>query len=364
MKLFDAFSEDREENLQLIKEKVTKGAMNTAIFIIATILIAYGINNMYTIIFLTDDEAWVDTVNMALDVIGMLTGQTFPEIHLSRFLRVPGTILFIICGTLLFLDVRRNFLRAVGLYALCMGFSRIITCLPFLISTEDTTNGVGWIIFILGVNLCYSGYSLLSGSVRGKYGMFAAAVVFSGFYMLLLGFMAYFDLVLLDYSMWDFLDDVYTLMIPFSMYFILLWLIDTDEIRYNDKVSRHIRILNSIDSTYRTVEDLSFTEREAAQLASPGGEGWTLFDHDNGPVEMEMRTVLTAPYGTAHITIQKWYGSDLLYLTISAFEDGTLLFAQRAKVNRVDYTAGSGELFLFEERHVIRADVVAGEVAA
>jgi len=81
-------------------------------------------------------------------------------------------------------------------------------------------------------------------------------------------------------------------------------------------------------------------------------------------VEMEMKTVLTAPYGTAYITIQKWYGSDLLYLTISAFEDGTLLFAQRAKVNRVDYTAGSGELFLFEERHVIRADVVTGEVAA
>ena len=67
MKLFDAFSEDNEENLQLMKEKVTKGAVNAAIFLIASIMIAYGLNNMYTIIFLSDDEAWVEAVNTATE---------------------------------------------------------------------------------------------------------------------------------------------------------------------------------------------------------------------------------------------------------------------------------------------------------
>ena len=364
MKLFDAFSEDREENLQLIKEKVTKGAMNTAIFIIASIMIVYGINNLYTIVFIQSDESWVNTVNTVIQIIGVLVNQDFPTIHLSRFLRVPGTLLFIICGILLFLDVRRNFLRAIGLYALCMGVSRIITCLPLLLSAEDTTNGVGWFVFILGVNLCYSGYSLLSGAVRGKYGMFAAAVIFSGFYMILIGFMAYFELVLMEGSMVDYLANMYPLLIPFAMYFILLWLIDTDEIRYNDRISRHIRILNGIDATYRTIENLTFTDAEARSLASPGSEGWTVFDHDNGPVEMEMRTVISAPYGTGYLTVQRWYGSDTLYLTVSSSEKGTLLYAYRLQADRVEYTEGSGELFLLGQHDMLRAKVVSGEGSA
>ena len=363
MKMFDAFSEDNEENLQLMKEKVTKGAVNAAIFLIASIMMAYGLNNMYTIIFLSDDEAWVEAVNTATAFIGLMTGQHFPVVELSRFLRVPGTIMFIVCGIFLFLDVRRNFLRAVGLYALCMGTTRIITCLSLLLSQEDITNGIGWFIFILGINLCYSGYSLLSGAVRGKYGMFAASVAFSGAYIMLIAFMAYIDFKFGE-GIVTILEDTYTLIIPFLMYFILLWLIDTDEIRYNDRISRHIRILNGIDSTYRTIEHLSFTDEEARGLASPGGSGWTRFDHDNGPVEMEMKTVAVGPYGTAYVTIQRWYGSDTLYFTLSAFEDGTLLFAQRLKVDKVEYTDGSGEIFLLGPHRVLRADVITEEAAA
>lgn len=357
MRLFDAFPEEKEEDLQNTTEKVTKYAKNAAIFIIATVMIVYGFSNMYSIIFLDDDESWVNAVNTIISIVNMYSGP-YPEVHLSRFLRVPGTIMFIVCGFLLYLDVRRNFLRAVGLYALCMGTSRIITCVPFLISTEDFSNGIGWLVTLFGINLCYSGYSLLSGSVRGKYGIFFASTVFSGFYMIVIGFLTYVVYMSGAMDVVTYVEDMYTLLIPFAMYFILLWVIDTDEIRYNDKMSRHIRILNSIDATYRTIESLTFTEKEAEQLIAPGSEGWTVFNHNNGPVQKEMKVVAVGPYGTAYITIQKWYDSDSLYFTLSSSESGTLLLAQRLKVDRATYYADRKEIYLTGQFNVLCIKVV------
>lgn len=323
--------EEENDNFVVIRETITNKMTTLAMFFMAAVLILYGLNNLHTIIWEDTDESWVSIFNTVADVLSHLGGYgDVPDIHISRFVRLPGSLMFIAGGLLIILDSRRNFVRSVGLYALSMGLSRILMVVPLLLSQEDVSNGVGWLIAILGINLVYSGYSMLSGSVRGKWGILIASGAYVFIYLLLIGM---FMLIYRDEDFFTLMENILPLILSFMMYFVLLWLLDTDEIRYGDKISRHITILRSIDNTHRAACLLTFVPEDAKKIQS--GEGWETFDHDNGPVEKELRVESESPTGITYVTIQKWYGDEHLYFTLSAYKDGTLTLAERFTVNSV-----------------------------
>ncbi len=322
-----------DDNLVHIRDNITHTMTNLAMFLMAAVLIVYGLNAFYTIVWKTSDESWVSMVNMAISILGQYVWHMdIPPIQISRLVRLPGAFMFIAGGLLILLDSRRNFVRSVGLYALSMGLSRIVMVAPLLLSQEDFSNGVGWLIAILGINLIYSGYSMLSGSVRGKWGILIASGAYVFIYLLLIGFLI---LAFKDNGLEFTFNMVAPFMLNFMMYFILLWLLDTDEIRYGDKMSRHISILRSIDNTHRAAGVLSFTPQDAKKLAS--GVGWEEFHLQNGPVEKEMKLESENKNGITYVTVQKWYHDDHLYFTLSAFKDGTVTLAERFRINKVVY---------------------------
>ena len=277
MKWFEETVDDDDEGLQQLKQKLTKSATLTAMFFIATIMIVYGINNAYTIIFVNDDDSWVRLVNTAMSLFQSmgLVDSTIPEVHISRFLRIPGTVFFVIGGLLIIFDSRRNFIRSVGLYALCMGTTRIITYYPLIVGDAGPVTWVGWVLVFFACNLIYSGYCMLSGTVRGKIGLMISSTCLSFMYMMMIGLYIWIIEIMGDlYETKDIVEMLFPLVVSFVMYFILIILMDTDEIRYGDKMSRHVRILNNIDKTYRSVENLVISADDARALAGSGYEGW------------------------------------------------------------------------------------------
>ncbi len=351
----DPKEENEDDNLIRIRETLTSAMTTISMFIMAGILIIYGINNLHTIIWETTDESWVEMINLITNILGSLVWHMdIPEIHLTRLVRLPGALMFIAGGLLILLDTRRNFVRSVGLYALSMGLSRIVMVLPLLLSQEDFCNGVGWLIALLGINLIYSGYSMLSGSVRGKWGILLASGAYVVLSLILISFLI---IVYQNTGLDTILDMILPMILNFSMYFILLWLLDTDEIRYGDKMSRHIEILRNIDNTHRAAGLLSFLPEDARKLYS--GKGWEEFHLQNGPVEKELKIESESASGITYVTVQKWYHDDHLYFTLSAFKDGTLTMAERFKVNSMHYDNGENSTMylLGDTGNIVLVDV-------
>ncbi len=344
-----------DDNLIRIRDSITRTMTNFAMILMAGILILYGLNSFYIIVWVESDESWVSMVNLAITLLGQLIWNTdLPTISISRLVRLPGAIMFIVGGLLILLDSRRNFVRSVGLYALSMGLSRVVMVLPLLLSQEDISNGIGWLIALLGFNLIYSGYSMLSGSVRGKWGILIASGCYVVIYLLLIGFI----ILMFQGNSPEFIFDIVSpYILNFMMYFVLLWLLDTDEIRYGDKMSRHISILRNIDNTHRAAGLLTFTPQDAKKLAS--GKGWEEFHLQNGPVEKEMKLESETKTGITYVTVQKWYNDDHLYFTLSAYKDGTITLAERFRINRVVYNDDGNNLMylLGDTGNIVLVDV-------
>lgn len=348
MFLFEDESEEMEQNLFKFRTRIGNTVTRFAIFLIAFIMIAYGLNAMYTIIQLQDDESWVRWANLLIEIMGWSDRE---PLHMSRFLRLPGAIFFIVGGCMILLDVRRTFVRSVGLYALAMGVNRICTVLPFLAAKEDISNGIGTLFLVLGCNLIYSGYSMLSGSVRGKWGLIASSAFFTVVYLMLIGMFVNLYIIMPGEYSWiaasELLEAIYAYLISFLMYFLLLWLLDTDQIRYGDRFTRHISILRNIDNTYRAAELLTLSYDDAAKLRSE--YDWVRYDHDNGPVERELRLISDTIQGRSYLTFQKWYDCDTLYLTLSPYENGTLTYAQRIRIAKILDGETPDELYLLSD---------------
>ena len=315
-----------EEDIVDVKVHLDKRVITAIMFLIAVIMIFYGVSRLYTVAVLRGEEDWIDSFRLIW--IGVFGGKI--ELgHVPHIIYWPGPIIFIIGGFLILFDHRRSFVRSVGLYAFSMGIVRVGMAIPLIRSIAPPTVALGWVIFILGANLVFSGYSMLSGTTRGRWGMIGGSLGMLAIYL------EYFAMMLfLGIPVTDIITNYTNIVITCLMYVFLIWLLDTDEIRYGDKLTRHIAILQSIDNTYRSVELLSIRKKDAATLMNLNDPRWKPLD-DGGPAEKEFEFQSRTKMGTSYVRVQKWAGKDELYFTMSAWDEGTIVMAERFAVSKI-----------------------------
>lgn len=309
-----------------VKVRLSKNALLVIMYAIALIMMVYGVMRIVDVVFLGKASDWIDSLRVAW---ALIFHRDIVGVDVPNVVYLVGPVFFIFNALLIMTDHRRSFIRSVGLYAFSMGVTRIGFAIPLIKSGVAPTMAMGWLIFILASNLVISGYTLLSGTVRGRFGMMAGSSV-----MLLL-YLEYFALLMfVGFDIKDILSEYTTQVIACAMYGLLVWLLDTDEIRYGDKLTRHIAILQSIDNTYRAVELMSIGASDARILTDPEFKGWKVVE-DGGPAEREFRFVSASRLGTSHVTVQKWKDSDDLYFTVCAHEGGATVMAERFPVKRI-----------------------------
>ena len=324
-----------EEDIIDVKMRLSKRTITGIMILIAVIMIFYGTTRLYTVAVLHGEEDWLDSFRMAWL---MVFGGDLELGHVTHLVYWPGPIIFIIGGFLILMDHRRSFIRSVGLYAFAMGVVRIGMALPLMRSLAPPTVALGWIIFILAANLVFSGYSMLSGTTRGRWGMIGGSLGMMAIYM------EYFALIMFAYigivgdSMGNVIIMIFrdypNIVVTCIMYAFLIWLLDTDEIRYGDKLTRHIAILQSIDNTYRSVELMTIRRKDAAALMNMDSPRWR-DPADGGPAEKEFKFQSNTRMGTSYVTVQKWRDKDELFFTMSAWRKGTSVMAERFAVSKI-----------------------------
>ncbi|MCQ2070704.1 MAG: hypothetical protein MJZ68_06210 [archaeon] len=307
-----------DEIVQEIVPRFASKVLPIALRVMAVLLCAYGVYELYSLA--------IDNMNF-------------------YWFRPLEALAFIVCGSMILLDRRRKYVRSVGFYAIAMGISRVLSSLPYMQDIDDIgemffieeliARGfpvaiVGVVFLAIGMNTLLSGAMFLTGTARGKHSMQISAVVMSLLYIEMIVFLlksGYPYDYLLEYETFVF--------IRILMYFFLVWLLDTREIRYGDKVSKHFQFMSAIDNTYRSRDVLSISEEDASVLcAGPSSDGWYTLD-DGGPVEKEFRFTSTSIAGDTFVTVQKWKGSDRLYFMLSAYDSGTVVYADRFSIDKV-----------------------------
>lgn len=80
----------------------------------------------------------------------------------------------------------------------------------------------------------------------------------------------------------------------------------------------------------------------------------------------ELKFISDGMYGQTFVTVQKWFGSEKYFFTFSAFSDGTLTFAKRLKISRIEYREGDSHMYLMGgPGEVVTVEIINGtEVAA
>ncbi|MCQ2084700.1 MAG: hypothetical protein MJZ21_00965 [archaeon] len=323
-----------ESALADISRPVVNKFLEHVMLIIAVIMIVYGFVTAYVIIVYQTDDDWVSALNFVISFIG---GSGVDPVEIPRLFRVPPSVLYVICGVLIFMDCRRNFIKSVGLYAACVGFNKIVSAVPFIISKTEVTFLTGLVIFVLGANVTYSGYRMLSGTVRGRNGMLATAILLLVVYLEYIAMMMYINVNAYSVPASEVLIVVMksypTMFVSCVMYCVLIWLLGTSQIRYGDELYRHIDILKEIDNTYRA-EKLVIEEKDLGPLLDPASPDWCDPD-DGGPVEKEFKFVSDGVYGRTRIFIQKWKGEEKLHFTLIGTPEGSFVYANRMDVAKI-----------------------------
>lgn len=214
---------------------------------------------------------------------------------------------------------------AVGVYALTLGLSRIIRSMPGLTAHSDITFYASLVFTIIGGNLAWGGYNHLTVKTRNPGNMKYTSMLLLTFICLILGFSAYMDYDVIA----TFLEDI-TLMGYLPLYLGLLIVLYSKELVENAPFARIVRTLRSISSNLYVGNTINVTERDAEiiQEGFSSAESWRLIYV--GDKAIRENTVEFHSNGVQRdVILEKWPGSDELYITIINDRRDSLIIGQR-----------------------------------
>jgi len=231
-------------------------------------------------------------------------------------LNLLSSLFMVLMGITLFLLKDKNKMRAVGLCALALGFNRITTSFPFILSAEDMVFLYGVVMATLGASLMYSGYVYLNGRSRNALIMRVASLAIIIMYSVPIllfhtygvGFEYYLEANSLDFAM----------MIMYAVYALVLY---DDEVACNTPTGRITRSTGSLIQN-RMVSGTSFITRgDASRL-------YSIMDPDPDidatcPVNREDYVVVHSSTSSSYMVLQKRTGDDSVYITFSEDVDGS-----------------------------------------
>lgn len=273
-------------------------------YILAALMVAFG---TVQLIYAYTDEYTTLTWLLALSYIVMLVG-----------------------GAVIILDRNRNLLRAVGIYALALGFYRFIFSFPS-IEPGNPYGMVSIVVCALAINLMISGRSYLKGVSRGR-----RLAMISTFLLLMVCVTLFITLMHAGLGLVDCMKLMPGAFVMSIMYAFFIGILDSEELRSSDILAIHNDTLDKIRCIQYTDPRTSIPRETALVLAKvfEDRSDWHPVD-DGGPAECEYRFVIENKDKGSEVLMQKWKGSESIYFTISDYLDGTILQAYRFEADSV-----------------------------
>ena len=230
-------------------------------YILAALMVAFG---AVQLIYAYTDEYTTLTWLLALSYIVMLVG-----------------------GAVIILDRNRNLLRAVGIYALALGFYRFIFSFPS-IEPGNPYGMVSIVVCALAINLMISGRSYLKGVSRGR-----RLAMISTFLLLMVYVTLFITLMHAGLGLVDCMKLMPGAFVMSIMYAFFIGILDSEELRSSDILAIHNDTLDKIRCIQYTDPRTSIPRETALVLAKvfEDRSDWHPVD-DGGPAECEYRFVI------------------------------------------------------------------------
>ncbi len=266
-------------------------------------------------------------IMIAYSVIGCYNNLEYRGI----FLTIAIFILPFICGVLIILDKHRSIFFAVGLYAIALGFSRLIKYGSWLYNNDDIHYAAGLILSIMALNMMYSGYRYIRNNSRSILYIIIGTSLFT--------FLLATDVVLgirSAESTEEFIEmysfDVVTLV----MYLFYLGLVWSEQIRNSTDLYRMNRSFSGLRMSEGSGPNVKLDREVAEHIRDFCNNNISEEDLKNvGPVTaeycFEYRDALQTGYGM----VQRWNrGSDEFYLYLSDHDEGSLIFPKCTRIKQ------------------------------
>ncbi|MBQ3685308.1 MAG: hypothetical protein II933_02775 [Candidatus Methanomethylophilaceae archaeon] len=248
----------------------------------------------------------------------MVNGGTIPN--------MAAFIIMAVAGAFIILWGRRDLVRTVGLYAITLGLTRVLMRYDAIVnpSSNILVVIVSWILFLLALNLIYTGISFARGMVIRRASMIATAFAFIGLNVFLMALpLAAMGIQTLDNT---------TRFIEVVMYIVLILMLDAESIRFGTSDGRHAKHLDRVRASYRAEPWAFITPDEAENLLSGTGPMWR--EIGDGIVEREMVLRVSGRDIETTVVVQKWCGEDILRFNVTP-NSGTIVFANKLAVERI-----------------------------
>ena len=248
----------------------------------------------------------------------IVNGGTIPNMAAFIIMAVAGAFIIIVG--------RKDLVRTVGLYALTLGLTRVLMRLDIITNPSSNILSVifNWVLFLLALNLIYTGVSFARGKVIRRASMMATTFAFIGLNVVMMMVpLAAFGIQTLDNT---------TRFIEVVMYIVLILMLDAESIRFGTSDGKHARHLDRVRASYRAEPWAFITPDEAENLLSGTGPMWR--EVGDGIVEREMVLRVSGRDIETTVVVQKWCGEDILRFNVTP-NSGTIVFANKLAVERI-----------------------------
>ena len=252
----------------------------------------------------------------AVGIYNDISDGTYTILTLSSWLIMMASGVFIV------IVGRKDQVKTIGLYAISLGLTRVIVRCTAMDFNSFFSIAINFFPLLLAINLIYTGSHFALGRVIRRTSMMFTAII-----------LALLDLVMLIFpGLMPPSRDPVAVSIECIMYFLLILILDTEQIRYGTSIGEHVMHLDRIRNSYRLDTGTFITPDVANNLMFRSGNLWTPMG--DGVVEKEMTFVVVGDNTDIFITAQIWVGKTPMYLTVQS-EQGSIIRANRLAVDHV-----------------------------
>lgn len=231
-----------------------------------------------------------------------------------------------VCGLLILLDFGNNLNRTIGLYAFGLGMNRALRYLSMILSSNGMRELFALVMFIIACNLIYTSICFLRGATRGRMNMILTS--------LLMALVSILTLIVMVKTMGYTIGSLYQsrpdLFILVILYFLLICMLTSDDVRKNDLNQIYVKNLESIRRT-ESYYPVTYVSQDVGNVLSKCMIDRSCWHNvNNGIVEEEFEfELIHAENDTSYALAQKRVDSDVIYFTIADAKDSTFLNAYR-----------------------------------
>ena len=246
---------------------------------------------------------------------------------------------------------------AVGMYALTLGLSRVVRSLPGLVSQSDITFYSSLVFIVIGGNLAWGGYNHITVKTRNPGTMKYTAMALLAIISLALGFAAYtgFDVVE------TFLEDI-TFMGYLPLYLGLIIVLYSKELVENAPFARIVRVIRDISANTYVGDEIRVTEMDARTIQDgfSSADTWPII-YVGDMIIREKVVEFHTHNGIKDVVLERWPGSDELYVTVINDRTDSLIGGQR--VQAIGYHIDGDVMTLYDSKGTCTIIRIGGVVA-